>query len=131
MPHVQPSANIAQTGLGLGYVGSGYYQGASGSISIDDNETTVLEFVSPHVDLKAYLEFFYLVASSDDMFYRVYLNDLLFCAMFSHQVAVTQQPDAIILIPKLSKVKVTIENVESSTGRVQAVLLVARDVARY
>ena len=128
MAEVQPSASVAATGLDIQYIGSGQYQAASGSIAVDNNETTLLEFVSPYVNLKAYVEYFYLVAASEDMMYRMYLNDLLFLALSSQSSGINRQPDAFILIPRNTNVKLTAQNVENSNSRIQSAVLVARDV---
>jgi len=128
MAEVQPSASVAATGLDIQYIGSGQYQAASGSLGVDNNETTLLEFVSPYVNLKAYVEYFYLVAASEDMMYRMYLNDLLFLALSSQSSGINRQPDAFILIPRNTNVKLTAQNVENSNSRIQSAVLVARDV---
>ena len=124
-----PSASIAATGLtSIRYVGGGHYQAASGSLAVDNNETTLLEFVSPYVNLKAYVEYFYLIAASEDMMYRMYLNDLLFLALSSQSSGINRQPDAFILIPKSTPVKLTAQNVENTTSRIQSAVLIAEDV---
>ena len=122
------SASVAATGLGIQYIGSGQWQAASGTVSVDDNETTLLEFVAPNVNLKAYVEYFYMVAASEDMMYRMYLNDIVYLALTSQSSGINRQPDAVILIPKNSNVKLTAQNVENTSNRIQAALLVAKDV---
>ena len=124
----QLSPSVAVTGLGIQYIGSGQYQAASGTVDVDNNETTLLEFVSPYVNLKAYVEYFYMVAASEDMMYRMYLNDIVYLALTSQSSGINRQPDALILIPRNSNVKLTAQNVENSNSRIQAAVLVAKDV---
>jgi len=125
---ITASASVAATGLGIQYIGSGQYQAASGTVDVNNNETTLLEFVSPYVNLKAYVEYFYMVAASEDMMYRMYLNDIVHLALTSQSSGINRQPDAFILIAKNSKVKLTAQNVENSSTRIQAAILVAKDV---
>jgi hypothetical protein len=124
----QLSPSVAVTGLGIQYIGSGQYQAASGTVDVDNNETTLLEFVSPYVNLKAYVEYFYMVAASEDMMYRMYLNDIVYLGLTSQSSGINRQPDALILIPRNSNVKLTAQNVENSNSRIQAAVLVAKDV---
>ena len=132
MPHtdVTPtSASVISTGPSLFQsIGNRNYQALSGSISVDNTETVLLEFTSPNTNLKAYVEFFYLAASSADYIYKVYLGNILILGISSQSSGINRQPDAVILIPSNTHVKMTAQNVEDSSSIGQSTVLVAREL---
>ena len=78
---IQPSASVASTGLGIRYIGD-YAYAYSGIQSIDNNETTQLEFRTGGGVIVATILFNNL--SDDKKFtHRVYMNDIVIQAYTS------------------------------------------------
>jgi len=130
MEPVLPEASIASTGLELRYIGGKYWSGLSGSVSVTDAEGDLLNFTSPNEPLVADARFFFITESGDDIMFRAYLNDLLILAIATQSTSVIYQNAASFGIPPLSKVKITGDNLSSSSGIAVSAILVARSVYR-
>ena len=125
---VTPTLATATTGKSLIYVGGGYYGAWSGAVGVTDTETTLIEFVSPEDALVANIRFYFVQASGDDFFYKVYLNDLEILNLASQSTSVIYQNVGEFIIPSLTKVKVTADNDSSSSSVLQAAIMVAKSV---
>ena len=125
---VKPTLATATTGKSLIYAGGGYWGAWSGLISATDTETTLLEFTSPETALVANIRFFFIEESGDDMMYKVYLNDLNILAVVSQSTSVIYQNTADFIIPSLTEVKATADNLSSSAGVDVSAVITARSV---
>ena len=125
---VKPTLATATTGKSLIYVGGGYYGAWSGIVSATDTETTLLEFTTPETALVANIRFFFVEESGDDMMYKVYLNNLNILAVVSQSTSVIYQNTADFIIPSLTEVKVTADNIASSSGIDVTAVITARSV---
>jgi hypothetical protein len=108
----------ASTGLTLNVIGKHAY-GYSGRVDFSNTETSLLEFYSPSNILVAKLFPTYSATdgaiTSQDAFFRVYLNDVLITT-----ITVSANESLIIhdydfIIPPLSLVKVTGKNTSGGT----------------
>jgi len=125
---VDPTLATATTGKSLIYVGGGYWGAWSGIVSATDTETTLLEFTTPEAALVANIRFFFVEESGDDMMYKVYLNNLNILAVVSQSTSVIYQNTADFIIPSLTEVKVTADNIASSSGIDVTAVITARSV---
>ena len=125
---VKPTLATATTGKSLIYAGGGYWGAWSGLISATDTETTLLEFTSPETALVANIRFFFIEESGDDMMYKVYLNDLNILAVVSQSTSVIYQNTADFIIPSLTEVKATADNLSTSAGVDVSAVITARSV---
>ena len=128
MAAVKISPGTAITGKSLTYEGGGYWGALSGSITATDTETTLLQFASPEAALVANIRFFFIEESGDDIMYKAYLNDLLILAIATQSTSVIYQNTAEFIIPGLTNVKVTGDNLSSSAGIDISTIIVAREV---
>jgi len=123
------SASIASPGLGIRYVSNWAY-GYSGILSIDNIETTMLEFLSGSGVLVADIQPFYAQGSGgDNYFYQIYLNDIAILG-FAADGAVNPfgygTTDIKLILPPLTKFKFTAQNAVDSDSNNQAVTIVGR-----
>ena len=127
MPHeasVQPEASIVSTGLGNRYV-QNYTYAYSGIQSIDNTETSQLEFTSGSGVIVATILFNNL--SDDKKFtHRVYMNDIVVQAYTSFISGGRRSTDIQIVIPPLTRVKLTSQNITDSASKDQIVGLTGR-----
>jgi hypothetical protein len=128
MASKEPAPSSAITGKSLLYQGGGYWAAWSGTVSATDTETTLLEFASPEDALIANIRFFFIEESGDDIMYKAYLNNLLILAVVSQSTSVIYQNTADFIIPGLTNVKVTGDNIASSAGVDISAVIVARSV---
>ena len=119
------SGGTAGTGKGLNYIADHGYA-FSGSIAIDNTETTLLLFDTGPSTLVGHIQFNIVQDTPDDYFYRVNINDELVTGYLS--IGAQQGTDANnalqILIAPYSKVEITAQNVTdtSSNGIVATVI---------
>ena len=125
---VEPTLATATTGKSLNYVGGGYWGGWSGAVGITNTESSLLEFISPEDALVAKVRFYFVQASGDDFFYRVYLNDLQILNLASQSTSVIYQNVCEFIIPSFTRVKVTADNDSSSSSILQAAIITAKSV---
>jgi hypothetical protein len=118
------------TGIGtsINYIGNHAY-GYSGSIDVNNTETTLLEFSTGQQYMISKIQFNYVSPDSDNIQYRVYINNEVVQTFQSDHANLTHVfPDSVlnILIANESRVKLTAQNVTSSSNRPQIVSLVGR-----
>jgi len=131
MPHtdvIPTSASTASVGKNIRYVGN-YAYGYSGEISVDNTETDLLNFTHNGTGLiVAKVQFHYVENSGDDFQYNIKLNDILVAGYSVIAATYNTNVDNYIplLIPPGTTVTCTAQNIQSSTGRGQSVMLVGR-----
>jgi len=110
-------ATFLGTNKGLSVVGDRCY--AYNSLDFANTETTMLEFYSPSKIVIAKLSPYYSATtgdvSSQDAFFRVYLNDVLVNNIALSHTDVPVGLDYDFIIPPLSLVKVTGKNTSGGT----------------
>ena len=128
MPHtdvIPTSASTASTGKGIRYVGAGNRQFAyaySGIISVNNVETTLLEFTTGSGVIDTIIQFseFAALATSRDYRYKIYLNDLVVGGVGINSGL---EPDvripAYLILPPLTLVKCTAQNTIDSDAHNQ------------
>ena len=124
------SASVASTGTGIRYVGD-YAYAYSGLVEVDNNETTLLDFTSGSGIITGKFQFFYASSATHAYRYIVYFNDL---EVMNYRVFGStdtngehQLPSFVpIVIPPLTNVKATAENIGDASGNNQMGNLVGR-----
>ncbi len=117
MQPVQASASVAATGLGIRYIGDWVY--AYNSLSIGTTETSLLEFTSGSGLIVAQIQFNKTNEDGDDFLYQVYLNDETVSGWVNFYGATGTSINNItqVIIPPLTKVKCTADNVAGGSAR--------------
>jgi len=130
---VPTNASIASTGNVLRYVGEWVY-GYSGPVPVGAGGTGVEDLLfqaqSGSGVIIAKLQIFYFDTSTNDYFYKIYLNDVTVYAYASGGGVSSSQNLAVawtnILIPPSSKLKVTAANQDSGNNRDHSLSLIGR-----
>ena len=93
----------------------------SGLMSIDDNETTMINCQTNSEYIKAKVQFNYPTSDGDNFIYRVYFNDIVVQAyVIDHSALYGYQNSVIyLIIPPFTAVKLTADNQGSNTPRAQ------------
>jgi len=120
MAKVQLGSNTQFLGPGLGLsVINDRCFAYSGRSDFANTETTILEFASPPQTIVAKLSPYYSATSGDvssqDAFFRVYLNDVLVNTIPLSHTDIPADVDYNFIIPPLSLVKVTGKNTSGGT----------------
>jgi len=125
-PAVQPNASVAATGLGIRYVGQ-YAYAMSGTTSVDQNETVLLQFTTGVGIIDADFGFWYATAVGggnigDDYLFRILFNDALILTQnmnASKEIYLPNYPK--LIIPPLTFVTVSAQNsTDSSANAISA-----------
>ena len=123
---IQPSASIASTGKGIRYVGNWAYA-YSGIIAVSNSEKTLLDFTSGAGVIVMQGEAFNPSQSNDDLIFKIYMNDVIVQADTMWNVQFYYGPTGPnLIIPPLTHVKVTCENLTAATNRDVNYLLTGR-----
>jgi hypothetical protein len=112
----------------LNYIGKHAYA-YSGSVDINNNEITMLEFRIGGQYIVSKIQFNYISPDSDNIQYKVYINNQVVQAFQSDAANLTHVfPDSVLhlLVGPYSAVKMTAENVTGSSTRPQAVSFTGR-----
>jgi hypothetical protein len=119
-PDVIPtSASTASTGLGIRYVGKDFCYAYSGAIDVNNTETDLLNTTTQAGVIKGRIEFCYLGSNSQNMRFRVKLNDLViwdFEADHSQLLARGQRGLLHIIIPPLTQLTCTGQNMTDTVA---------------
>ena len=110
------NASIASTGLGLRYVGNWAYA-YSGAVDVNNVETDLINTTTQAGIIKGRIEFCYAGTNSQNMRFRVKLNDLTiwdFEADHSQLLARGQSGILHIVIPPATQLVCTGQNVTDS-----------------
>ena len=117
-PNVSGS-NPAGTGSTLNYIGDHVY-GISGVVLVTNTETTLMEFTtSGDAYILAQIQVLNGSGNNDDIRYKVYLNNEIVGSWYYTTASNIPEPSNpyALIIPAGSKVKITGENTQASTGR--------------
>jgi len=121
MPHtdtIPVSATVASTGLGLRYIGQHCF-GYSGIVSVDNTETALIDTVSSAGYLTLFWDSSYSPGAytTDRYTFKLYLNDLLIHAEFHYDNNIETMGITRILIPPLTRLKITAQNVTNTSSQ--------------
>ena len=108
------------TGLGLQFTNENKKAyGYSGVIAVNNNEASLLLFQTNSEYLDAEISMFNGSGSGDDFLYKIYFNNIVVVDTYanSSNVEPTYFNPIRIIIPPFTTVKVTADNVSSSTAR--------------
>jgi len=111
---------IASVGKGIQY-SANFAFAYSGDTAVANSETTCLEFVSGKKTWLARWEMHYTttgatpIISSDDMAWSIYFNGNLVIIINASSSSDAKQPDVELVIPPLTGVKITAENVNDAS----------------
>ena len=124
---IQPSASIASTGLGLRYIGEHCYA-YSGIVAVDDNETTLIDTATGAGYLTLFWDSSYSPGAytTDRYTFKLYLNDLLIHAEFHYDNNIETMGITRILIPPLTRLKITAKNVTNISSQDCLTILTGR-----
>jgi len=113
---IQPSASIASTGPGIRYIGAHCYS-YSGEVSVGTDETTITEFdINGQIYIIGSWQPQILVNTTDDQFFKLYLNDQLVSAtILTSSKDYSPFEEIEIIIPSGTSVKITGENLGSGS----------------
>ena len=127
MDPVQPEASVVQTGLALKYIGEHAFA-YSGTITVDDNETDLLNFTSGSGYIVAKIMFNYAAESSNNFTYRIRFNEAVVQLYIVDHTLQYTEPDNFInvIIPPFTTVRCTAKNDTGDSGRLQICSLTGR-----
>ena len=121
------SASIASTGKGIRYVGNHCYA-YSGIVAVDNNETELIDTVTGAGYLKLFWDSSYSpnAYTTDRYTFKLYLNDLLTHAEFHYDNNIETMGITRVLIPPLTKLKITAQNVTDTSSQDCLTILTGR-----
>jgi len=124
---VQPSASIASIGTSIRYVGNWAYA-YSGAVDANNDETDLINSTSGTGIIVGEVNFNYLEVATEDFTFKLYLNDMVIYAYTKDQATDASPGNWFpkIIIPPLTKVKITAQNITDTTAREMAVALTGR-----
>jgi len=99
-----------------------------GLIAVDATEKDLLNFTTGAEALFCKAQFNYAQLTSESFFYRVYFNDTLVQGYITSHSAQYTSPDNLIpiIIPPLTRVKLTAQNVSDNNARSQIVSITGK-----
>ena len=112
---------------GLSVVGNRVYA-FSGAIGVDGTEKDLLNFTTGDDLIPCTIQFNYVQAATEDFFYRVYFNNQLVQGYLTTHSTQYTSPDNLIpiIIPPLTSVKLTAQNVDDNNERTQLVSITGK-----
>jgi hypothetical protein len=113
------SQNVASAGKELNYVGSHCYA-YSGSVDVSNTELFLLDFTSGKDYITAKVQVGSLNAENEDYVLKIYFNDVVIFGNTFHQQGATYVDIANfipLIIPPLTGVKISLDNVADSDTR--------------
>ena len=128
-PEAVPSnASVASTGKGLRYIGKEWVYAYSGAVDANNDETDLINSTSGAGVIVGEVNFNYLELATEDFTFTLYLNDMVIYAYTKDQTKDASPGNWFpkIIIPPLTKVKITAQNITDSTAREMAVALTGR-----
>jgi hypothetical protein len=122
------SQNVASIGKELNYVGSHCYA-YSGEVSVANTEINLLDFVSGKDYITAKVQVGSKAGENEDFVFKIYFNGtVVFSTLFNNQG--TQYVDVAnsipIIIPPLTNVQMSLDNIADSDTRVWTVGLTGK-----
>ena len=124
---IQPSASIASTGKSIRYIGNWAYA-YSGAVDANNDETDLINTTSGAGIIVGEVNFNYLEVATEDFTFTLYLNDMVIYAYTKDQAKDASPGNWFpkIIIPPLTKVKITAQNITDTEAREMAVALTGR-----
>ena len=124
---VPPEASIASVGKGIRYIGD-YCYAYSGSLAVNNVETTLLEFTTGSGLIRAIFQFYYPEIIGDDYEYSIYFNDLQVAGHNLNKSYEGMQSwiPIHLIIPPFTKVKGTAVNAENANSNNQQLTMTGR-----
>ena len=107
---------------------NGHVYAYSGVRAVDDTETDMLRFTTNTEALKVQIQFNYPTSDGDDFLYKVYFNGLVVQSyQIDHSKLYGYQNSVIyLIIPPNTEVKLTADNIGSSSARSQCASITGR-----
>jgi len=122
------SQNVASAGKELNYIGSHCYA-YSGEVSVAGTELFLLDFISGKEYITAKVQIGSKAAESDDYEFKIYFNDIVIFSNTFHQQGATYVDIANwvpLIIPPLTGVKMSLDNIATSNSRTWTVGLTGK-----
>ena len=123
-PNVAGS-NPTGTGSSINYIGNHAYA-MSGSVDVNNNETTLLEFTTQNSYIDAMIQFSYIQHAVQDYEYHIYMNDQVVWSTNLTTSGASQGTLfnlAMLIIPSYTKVKCTAQNLTDTNAFAMAATL--------
>ena len=100
----------------------------SGVVSVDNNENEMIVFQSPKGYIRGQTMMNYIANTVEDFMFRVYFNGIQVqgCIQGRHDYDAKFESDIKLIIPPLTEVKLTGQNVTDTNGRDMIVSLTGR-----
>jgi hypothetical protein len=125
-PNVAGGGNPAGTGTSLNYIGDHAYA-YSGVVSVDDNETSLIDATTGALYIVGQVTFSYPEFSSDNYRYRIHIDEQQVWGMEVGGGTDANLIDPVdVMIPPFSRVRITADNSASSSSVNQVAILVGR-----
>jgi len=120
----------ASTGLTLNYIGKHCY-GISGVVSVNNNETSLLEFQTSSEYIKGKIQMTCASDTGEDTRFKIYFNNVI---IFQYGMDNTgeyggeEDPDqpVFVIVPPFTSVKITAMNSSSSASINQVAIMTGR-----
>jgi len=125
---VPVNASIASTGLGIRYVGEFAYA-YSGPIPCNNVETTLIETLTGSGTIVGSFQPDYAeaIVYSEDLLFQVYMNDqVIYMTTLSAATSYTPTEEIEIILPPLTKFKITGTNTTNTSNRKGAIVFTGR-----
>ena len=125
---IQPSASIASTGKGFRYIGDWAYI-FSGVVTVDEVETTLVDTTTGAGIIVGQFQVDYAnaVVYTEDLLFQVYINEqIIYRTTLSAATSNTPTEEIEIILPPLTKFKITCTNITNSSNRQGAVIFTGR-----
>jgi hypothetical protein len=120
-------SNPSGTSQGLNYIGDHVFA-MSGQIDVDDNEKTLLEFVTVGGIITSKIQFNSMNEEAQECQYQIYINDEVVVGFLAGNNAPDYRgkPNGLIeiILPPYSKVKMTAKNNDDSASLANQVVTV-------
>jgi len=124
---IPPTASVASVGLGIRYLENWAYA-YSGTVGVDDNETTLLSFTTGSGLIVAQIQFNAITVYSTDLKYLVYFNGSIMQGYIILQAADRARADTAIkvVVPPFTIVRCTAQNIQDTSSHDNCVTFTGR-----
>jgi len=124
---IPPTASVASVGPSIRYIGNWVYA-YSGIVSVNNIETTLLEFTTGAGIIATKIQFNMLSAAGDDYQYRIKFNDQVVQSYLVTEASDRGKPDnkMSLVIPPFTLLTATAQNITDTSGADQIVSLAGR-----
>lgn len=131
MPHtdvIPTSASVASPGKGIRYIADWVYA-YSGEIAVGSSggEVTLLEDITGAGLIVGDYQFFYGTSATDEFIYRMYFNGIVGMSyMVTNLRESTPDVKIGVILPPLTEIKLTAQNLSTDNARLQSATLIGR-----